>query len=451
MDTNLRRREFFKYLGLSWLTASALPGTVYAGLQNSRQPANILFILTDQHRQDGVSAYGNDKVSTPTLDQLADEGIRFNNMYTAQPVCAPNRGSILSGLYPHSHGVLENTWSLSPRIKTLAEMLNQQGYDCGYFGKWHLDRSNKQGFSTFPDYPADGRGSNHTFEINGKIRYAPEVITDDVIDFLSEDRSGPFFAFASFYPPHPPYSVPERYEKMYQDTYPDDEHRRIYYANCTAIDDQVKRLIRTLKRNNQTHNTLVIFTSEHGHYFEHRWNDHDKRLCYDVSAVVPLLMKLPGTIPGGQVSDALISSVDLPQTIHGLLDLRQPEGLQGLDISPVVAGETDQIRDAVFIENYPYINKGETPGKYNNEPDWLRGVERAVRNERWKLILSDVREPELYDMKNDRDESDNLWEKMRTSTKAQELLITLHRWGVETGDNIAPALVSEYLITESET
>jgi uncharacterized sulfatase len=238
---------------------------------------------------------------------------------------------------------------------------------------------------------------------------------------------------------------------MYQDMYPDDEQRRIYYANCTAIDDQVKRLVTTLERSNQIQNTLVIFTSEHGHYFEHRWNDHAKRLCYDIAALVPLIMKMPGKIQAGQVSDALISSVDLPQTMHGLLGIPQPEGLQGVDVSPVATGETDRIRDAVFIENYPYINKGETPGKYSNEPDWLCGVERAVREDRWKLILSDVREPELYDMQNDANETRNLWRKMRKSAEAQNLLLLLHRWGVETGDHIAPKLVSKYLITESES
>lgn len=440
----MSRRKFLGIMGLSTLSCT-LPWT--SGLPSQRiggDKTNLVFIFTDQHRQDGVGAYNKTPVKTPNLDQLAAEGIRFDNTFTAQPVCAPNRASILSGLYPHSHGVLENTWSLSPRIQTLAEMLGPEGYDCGYYGKWHLDRSHKQGYETFPDYPSDGRGSNHHFTIDGEMVYAVDKITDDAIEFLEDHHDRPFYLHVSFYPPHPPYTVPEKYEELYSEIYPDDEHRRIYYAMCTKVDEQIGRLIGKLHSLGIADNTLVVFTSEHGHFFEQRWNEHEKRLCYDTASRVPLLMKFPGRVTEGSATRELISSVDLTQTILGLLNIAGPQGLQGKDLSDLVTGKSTSGREAVFIENFPYIDKGETPGKYNNEPDWGTGEERCVRTLEWKLILSTVREPELYDMTQDPEEQNNLWAKMKNTRDAAELLTLLHRWGVETGDDLAPQLVVKY-------
>jgi arylsulfatase A-like enzyme len=418
------------------------PQVVGSEVQPRQNPPNVLFILTDQHRQDGVGAYGRVPVETPNLDRLANEGIRFNNAYTAQPVCAPNRASLLTSLYPHTHGLRENTWPLTPRARTLAHLLAAHGYACGYFGKWHLGRQNSQGFATFPDYPCDGRGSNHYFTIDGRKRYAVDVLTEDLIDFITSDRESPFFACASFYPPHPPYSVPQEYEEMYTDLFPDDRERQIYYAMCTKVDEQIGRLLTTLERHGLHDNTLVVFTSEHGHYFDFRWNQHRKRLCYDVAARVPLLMRMPETIRPDQVSTELISAVDLMPTILGLLEFDVPEGLQGMDLSAMIRGDEETSREAVFMENFPFIDKGETPGPYPNEPRWGYGEERCVRGREWKLILSTVRPPELYRMAEDPDEQNNRWDEMKHTADVISLLEHLNAWAVETGDSLAPRLMA---------
>ncbi|HKJ69575.1 MAG TPA: sulfatase-like hydrolase/transferase, partial [bacterium] len=403
------RRQFLRRAGLL-LSGLAVAGEAGGSTsQRDQSRPNIVFILTDQHRRDGVGVYGQPGIKTPHLNQIADEGIRFDNAYAAQPVCAPNRASILSGLYPHAHGLLENTWSLSPRIETLAELLSAHDYQCGYFGKWHLGRENSQGFDTFPEYPSDGRGSNHYFDGPGGKRYAVDVITDDALQYLQSNRQRPLYLYVSYYPPHPPYSVPVEFEAMYENTFPNDEHRRIYYAMCSKVDEQVGRILRTLGDLDLAENTLVIFTTEHGHFFEHRWNDHSKRLCYDTAARIPMLMRYPGVIPAGQSTTELISSVDLVQTMLGLLNLEAPPGLQGRDLSQLARGEPGPRREAIYMENYPYIDKGETPGPYNNEPAWGKGVERCVRDQRYKLILSSERPPELYDMHTADQETNNLW------------------------------------------
>ena len=432
------RRDVLKTVGLG-AAGAVLPGELSGMEPAAQEEPNILFILTDQHRRDAIGAYGKPGVKTPHIDSLGRDGIRFDRAYVAQPVCAPNRASIQSGLYPHAHGLLENTWPLSPRIQTMAEML--EDYDCGYFGKWHLGRQHTQGFDRFPSYPGDGRGDNHYFTIDGAKRYAVDVITDDVIGFMSEQRENPFYAFASYYPPHPPYSVPEKYEDMYRGLFPDDRRRRIYYAMATKVDEQVGRLLRTLDDLGHAENTLVVFTTEHGHFFNHRWNDHNKRLCYDTAARIPLLMRMPGVIPGGKATSELISSVDLVQTIMSLVGREVPDGLQGKDLSTLARGERDRGREAAFIENFPYIDKGETPGPYPNEPMWGYGEERCVRGRSWKLILSTVRPPEIYDMDEDPEETNNRWRGMRHLTEAAALTEALHEWAVRTGDNLAPKLI----------
>jgi arylsulfatase A-like enzyme len=403
-----------------------------AGFASANESPNVLVILTDQHRQDGIGAYARSPVKTPHLDRIAREGIRFDRAYVAQPVCSPNRASILTGYYPHAHGVLENNVPLPSKAVALSEMLSERGYECGYFGKWHLDRRNDQGFTTFPNYPRDGRGQNHYFfDKNNNRRYAVDVITDDVLAFLNKKRSGPFFAFVSYYPPHPPYSVPEQYERMYREAIPKDRNQRIYYGMCTKVDEQVGRLLGALDDMDATKHTLVVFTTEHGHFFKRRWNDHAKRLCYDTASRIPLLMRMPGVIPPRQTTTELISSVDLTPTILGLLGQETPQGLQGSDLSGLARGTSKTGRDVVFIENTPYPYKPE------------KGRERCVFDGRWKLILSNVRAPELYDLHSDPEEFENHWPKQRNSAEAQALLEQLRTWGKRTKDPLTPHLLSQ--------
>ncbi len=406
------------------------------------KPTNILFILTDQQRQDGIGAYGKPGVQTPHLDRLAGHGIRFDRAYVAQPVCSPSRASILTGRYPHAHGVVENAIHLPNEALTLAEMLAPQRYDCAYFGKWHLDQRDSegnelwdkvkaQGFGTVPAYPRGGRGKNHYFlDQSGIRRYAIDVITDDVIAFIKKRRESPFFAFVSYFPPHPPYAVPQSFEEMYRQQYPKDDRRRIYYGMCSKIDEQVGRILSMLEETGMSQDTLVVYTSEHGHYFEYRWNNHPKRLCYDIAARVPLIMSLPDVIPPNQATTELISSVDLVPTILGLVGQTVPEEVQGEDLSALARGVTREGRRAIFIENRPLGQQEQ-------------GIERCVRSQKWKLILSTMRPPELYDMEHDPNERDNLWSTMRHSTQVQVLKSYLREWGEKTGDEMAFQLLEQ--------
>lgn len=393
MSQEENRRDFLKRS-----VAGSFAGLPLAAAQlaETNRPPNLLFILTDQHRQDGVGAYGKSGVLTPNLDRVAADGIHFNRAYTAQPVCSPNRACILSGLYPHRHRVRENNWPLSPEVRILPHLLREQGYRCGYFGKWHLGDPARVAYDVMPAYERDGRGASgrtsfgHYYTIDDQKVYQTEVLAKDVGDFIStSDR--PFYAVASFYPPHPPYSVPARYEEIYRTQYPDNERRRRYYAMCTAVDDAVGHLLGVLEDKGVADNTLVVFTTEHAHHFDRRWNDHSKRSCYDIAARVPLLMSFPGRVPQRQVTENLFCSVDILPTIAGLLGHPVPRGIDGIDQSALLKKETDRRRDYLVMVNVPRPNRTSKP--HNGT---MPGEERCVRTDDWKLILSVDRPPELY-------------------------------------------------------
>ncbi|MHC4442517.1 MAG: sulfatase family protein [Planctomycetota bacterium] len=426
MHLNYKTTRFFitlivvAMLVLFWLKPATAPA-----MGPPQKKSNILFILADQYRYDCIGANGNSKIHTPNLDRLAAEGMRFDRMYAAQPVCSPNRAAIITGLYPHTNGVWENNVSLPKTSRTMSEMLAPTGYDCGHFGKWHLVR--RDAFKTFPQYPKDGRGKNHYFGKGKSRRYGVDVITEDAVKFMQRKRKKPFYLYVSFYPPHPPYSVPGQYLERYKHIA--DKNKRTYYAMCTKVDEKVGELLAALDKMKIADKTLVAFNTDHGHYFEHRWNDHYKRLCYDVASRLPLIMRMPQVIPVGQKTDGLIGSVDLTPTILALVGQPIPPGLQGKDLSQLARGKTSKGRDYVFIENIPYPHKRE------------KGQERCIRDQQWKMILSTHRKPELYDMIEDPTERNNRWAEMKNSPVADRLCKQLHQWSEKTKDTLTPKLL----------
>jgi arylsulfatase A-like enzyme len=323
-------------------------------------------------------------------------------------------------------------------VRILPDLMRESGYRTGYFGKWHLGDPARDAWDVMPAYLKDGRGNKHYYEVGGKQVYQTDVLSADAIRFMEADPDKPFCCFASFHPPHPPYSVPEKYEAMYAEQYHDDENRRKYYAMCTAVDDAVGRLLASLEEQSIADNTLVVFTTEHGHQFDHRWNNHNKRLCYDIAARIPMLMRFPGVIPAGQAGDGLISSVDLFQTMTGLLGLKAGEGLDGRDLGPLIRGKTNDGRESLVMVNVPFIDKSSQP----RQPHLVKGEERCIVRGNWKLILSTVRQLELYHLPSDPRERSNRWEDQKESEVAGQLTGTLRKWAVQTRDPLTPMLLN---------
>jgi len=282
---------------------------------------------------------------------------------------------------------------------------------------------------------ADGVGAY------GKKGIQTEVLTADAIEFIKSSKR-PFYGVVSYYPPHPPYSVPRQFEKMYEDLYPEDERRRKYYAMCTAIDESVGRLLKTLEEEGISEQTLVVFTTEHGHHFNFAYNNHEKRTCYDEAARIPLLMRFPGVIPPGQVSNALINSVDLYPTLSALLGFTVQDKIDGLNQSEFIRQRASITRDYLVIENVPFIDKTTKP----HRPAYEKGVERCIVTDQWKLILSTLRKPELYRRGgDDPEENNNLWEQFRDLDEVRRLKSHLRSWSIKTNDPLTHSLIHSWL------
>jgi uncharacterized sulfatase len=209
-----------------------------------------------------------------------------------------------------------------------------------------------------------------------------------------------------------------------------DRDQATYYAMCEKIDEEVGELLKAIDDLGVADNTLVVFTSDHGHNFIQRWNKHYKRICYDTASRVPLIMRFPGAIPRERRVDALFSSIDLTPTIMGLIGRKAPADMQGLDFADLARGKTDTGRDYAFIENVPFTGLPE------------KGEERCVLDGRYKLILSTQRPPEFYDLRNDPDEANNRWKEINSEPLVQQLLSQLQDWAEKTKDTLAPKLIA---------
>ena len=431
----MKRREFI--LGISSLLC--LSPFVYRGLKKRTRKPNILLILTDQQRQDSIGAYEHEPVITPHLDRMAREGIRFNRAYVAQPLCAPNRGSIFSGLYPFNHGVRENTWLLSNERRILPDMLAEAGYHTAYFGKWHLGDASRGAFHTMPFYKNDGRGINHYFNRDGNLVYQTEALADDAIAFMTKEKESPFFAVVSIYPPHRPHIAPQGYKELYKNIFPESRKRRKYYGMCTAVDDAVGRILGSLESLGLEDDTLVIFTSDHGFLFEKRWNGHEKRLCYDEAAKIPLIMKYPKGILSNQVSEMNINSVDLTPTILGLAGIPAHTDFDGTDMSIEIIGNSKKTPNYTVLINIPF------PYKQTEAPphplQLEKGEERCIVHDNWKLIISTIRPPELYELESDPMERQNLWDEKKDFQIVSLLKEYLREWAEKTKDKLTPQLL----------
>jgi arylsulfatase A-like enzyme len=337
-------------------------------LGRAKAPPNILFILADQWRYEACGFAGNPDVKTPNLDRLQREGIQFVNAVSGLPVCSPMRASFLTGQRPLTHGVFLNDVPLNPEAVTIAKVLKAAGYDTGIIGKWHVNgdgrsafipRERRQGF----DY---WRVLECTHDYNHSAYYGddPEkrywdgydaiAQTRDAQQYLRDHAQGqkPFFLFLAWGPPHDPYlTAPAKCRALYEPekltlrpNVPAAERAKAcqclagYYAHCTALDECVGELRRTLQECGLEEHTLVVFTSDHGDMLGSQ-GAYNKQRPWDESIRVPLLMRWPtGLGLKARRLDAPINSEDLMPTLLGLCGVAIPKTVEGLDYSGYVRG-----------------------------------------------------------------------------------------------------------------
>lgn len=467
---------------------SAVSAAVLRGATDSRP--NIIFIMSDDHAATAISAYDRSLVSTPNLDRIAKEGVRFTRAFCTNGICGPSRAVILTGLYSHVNGVMMNeTTPLPDELTTFPELFQAAGYQTALIGKWHLD-SAPTGFDHWEILPGQGQYFDPRFDRMGTSRqypgYVTDVISDLTVAWLREqrDEGRPFLLLSQHKAPHANFTPPPRYAHAFDGTtipepptlFDDyatrsaaatdndmriDPDLRLQYVNdpqfqvpenlsgrertrwlyqyfmrrylgCVlAIDDAVGELLAALDELGLADNTLVIYTSDQGFFLgEHGW--YDKRFMYEPALRVPLLMRYPRAIPPGTTESRLVLTLDFAPTLLDLAGIPVPDAMQGRSLRPLLTGEPVALwRRSIYYHYYEY------PGYHYVKRHY------GVRTDRYKLIhfYHDIDAWELYDLENDPHELNNLIDQPAYAGVRRELERELRRLQDQYGDS--PELARE--------
>jgi arylsulfatase A-like enzyme len=366
--TVLQPRHFLSLLkiGIGALCVLALaPGGSAA--QVAKRP-NVLLITTDQQQVAATSRAGNPWLKTPHMDSIAAHGVYFTGSYCAFPLCSPSRSALHTGRTPHEIKVDRNSVPIDPAMPISGQVFRAAGYDTAYAGKWHL-----------PDpYPSDGIAGfevlNQTVR-QGKLAHdVDEATMNAAIEFLKRKHDKPFYLVVSFINPHdicllagessglvprvwkkyqpsagaqlPP--LPANFGKAGDELGPrgakhehwDDNHwqryRYAYYRMVEDVDQQVGRVLETLRQIGQEEQTLIAFTSDHGEGLgSHRWTG--KMMFYEEESAVPLMISWKGVTPAGRVDrNHLVSTLDVLPTLCDYAGIKPPPSVRGETLRGVI-------------------------------------------------------------------------------------------------------------------
>lgn len=481
-------------------------------------PPNILFIMSDDHAAHAISAYGgiyDDVFQTPSIDRIANEGIRFNNVFCTNAICGPSRASILTGKYSHINGYYKNEsgGKFNANQWTFPQALQQNGYNTAIVGKWHLgtepvgfdyfkyhNNQGQQGFYYNPVYNENGK------QVNEK-GYATNLTTDFALDWLKknqetkQDNSKPFLLMLQYKAPHRNWFPDEKYVNLFGDQelpYPptfDDNYEgrektagdtdmtmdyfnrkdmklsppeglspeevqkwnswgnrrgfgegwlpndtmtveearkwkyqryiKDYLACVKSVDDNIGRVLNYLDEQGLAENTIVIYTSDQGFYL----GDHgffDKRFMYEPSLRMPFVIRYPASVTKGQVNDDIITNIDFAPTILDMAGVDIPTEIQGSSFAANIVGETSP-----DWQKSMYYHYYEFPFWHHVQPHY------GVRNQRYKLIhfYYNIDVWELYDLKNDPNEMNNLINHPDYQDVVKELKIEVTRQQQKYGDD----------------
>ena len=440
--------------GLAACTGSTPQQTAQA----PARPPNIVFILVDDMRWDDFAAGGHPFIETPNMDRLAREGIRFLNAFAATPLCSPSRASLLTGQYAHTNGIIDNTARPSHNLPVFPIDLQRAGYTTGFFGKWHMgnDASPRPGFNRWVALPGQGEAVDPHVNIDGQSQqlkgYVTDLLTDHVDEFIrSASTAGkPFLAYLAHKAIHPNitqrddgslvtvsdqpggFVAADRHRGRYKglamprrpnafkppvdkpalmrkigtlpplgrQTATTDDEIRGRLEMLLAVDDSLGRIMATLEKASALDNTVIVFTSDHGYFYGEHGLNEERRLAYEETIRIPLLIRYPPRVKAGSVASELVLTIDLAPTVLSLAGLTPPATMEGRSLVPILNGEPRDWRKSFLVEYY-----GDTVF-----PRVLTMGYSAVRTDRYKYI--EYRElqnmDELYDLQADPYEERNL-------------------------------------------
>ena len=419
---------------------------------------NVVVILVDDLRWDDIAVAGHPFVETPNIDRVAREGARFLNAFAATPLCSPSRASILTGQHIHTNGIIDNTArdSASHRLPTFAIPLQAAGYRTGFIGKWHMgnDDSRRPGWTRWVGMKGQGEAVDPNLNVDGTRKivkgYVTDVLTDHAVDFIRTSRDSAFMLFLAHKAVHPNVMQRDDGSVVALDSQPEgfvaaERHRGRYATQrvprrpnalrapsgkpalaraipglpplspatgtsdrdvrsrlemLLAVDESVGRIVATLDSLGALDNTLLIFTSDHGYFYGEHGLDQERRLAYEETARIPLLVSYPRVARAGSTPAQLVQTIDFASTILELAGVRDTVPRDGRSLVPVLEGAATPWRSSILLEYY----------KDTVFPRILTMGYKAVRTERYKYIryteLTGM--DELYDLETDPFEMENL-------------------------------------------
>lgn len=455
-----QRREFLATL------AGAVAGFART---NARRP-NFVFLLTDDQRFDTISALGHPVVRTPNMDRLVRRGVTFTHACTQGGliggICAPSRAQLMTGrsvFRVHRH-IIDRANDPDPAYVTFPQSLREAGYTTFITGKWHngaplLQRSFSSGAAIFfggmsdhlkvPVFDYRSSGDYPKREAAIAAKFSSEAFTDEALRFLSgRDAAKPFLLYVAYTSPHDPRMAPKRFADQYRpeaieqprnflpehpfDTgnlrgrdemlagfprTPEEVRRHIaaYYAMIAEVDAQIGRVLDAVERSGLADNTYIIWAGDNG-LAVGQHGLFGKQNLYEHSLRVPMVVSGPG-IAGGRRADGLCQMMDLCPTIYDLAGLRAPAALDGRSLKPALDNPRAPLRPEVVAA-------------YQN-------FQRAIRTDRWKLILYNVggrKTTQLFDLREDPLEMRNLASDAGQARRIRELKALMSERLKEAGD-----------------
>jgi N-acetylglucosamine-6-sulfatase len=453
---------------LLWIATPALAADLAATpTRPGVTPRNVVFILTDDHRYDAMGFMGHPFLETPHLDGLAANGVHLKNAFVTTSLCSPSRASILTGLYTHKHRVIDNQRAVPEGTRFFPEYLQRAGYSTGFIGKWHMGGHHdnpRPGFDHWVSFAGQGNylppSPNYTLNVNGeRVKqkgYITDELTDYAIDWMQEQTKSekPFFLYLSHKAVHSNFTPAERHAGRYQEkdlnflprgdnitaennsprwvrdqrnswhgidfSYHSDKgldylYRR-YCESLLAVDDSVGRVLGQLKKMGIHDETLVIYMGDNGFM----WGEHgliDKRVSYEESMRVPMMVQCPELYSGGTVVDRVIGNIDVGPTVLHAAGLETPSLMDGQSFLDLPNNPKQDWRKNFLYVYYWEKNFPQTPTQF------------ALRGDRFKYItyygLWDT--DELYDLTTDPGETKNLRYVAEYKSVAEEMENELYR------------------------
>lgn len=461
---------------------------------------NIVFIMSDDHAAHAISAYGSRINQTPNLDRIASGGMRFDSAFCTNSICAPSRAAILTGTYNHVNGVTTLDTHLDNSLWTFPKALQEAGWQTAMFGKWHLGHGaahDPRGFDTWKVLPGQGHYHDPVFvqgeddgttSIDERGGYVTDLITDDCLDWIDRrDADRPFALFCHHKAPHRTWEPDAAHFTMYDDVeipFPDtfrdtlegraevvqavrmrmldldpitdlkapvppgltlDEeidwryqrYIKDYLRVVASIDDNVGRMLDHLDEHGLADDTIVVYTSDQGFFLgDHGW--FDKRLMYEESLAMPLLVRYPDAVAPGQVCDDIVVNVDIGPTLLDLCGVEPADHVQGRSFAPLLRAETPEDWPESMYYRYWMHNDGAhaVPAHYGvrtrthklicyyNDPLGQPGARGPAAPIEW----------ELFDLVADPMEVDNLHGRPGSEAVTAELRAELDRLQAVVGD-----------------